>query len=136
MGFWSRKSSSPLPSPQRENVKSKHKPASKKVTSPPPPPPPPPPKPKSKPELKPKPKSKPKPRPGRIIVHFVRHAETIFAPPSPTHSLLSSATHTPNRTPIPLPPHQDPYHARSGAARIRVRAELYGDAGGGAEEEA
>ncbi|KAF7938319.1 hypothetical protein EAE99_001991 [Botrytis elliptica] len=75
MGFWSRKSSSPLPSPQRENVKSKHKPASKKVTSPPPPPPPPPPKPKSKPELKPKPKSKPKPRPGRIIVHFVRHAE-------------------------------------------------------------
>ncbi|TGO22509.1 hypothetical protein BPAE_0165g00240 [Botrytis paeoniae] len=63
MGFWSRKSSPP-PSTQRENVKSKHKPAPKKAA-----PPPSPPKPKSK------PKPKPKSRPGRIIVHFVRHAE-------------------------------------------------------------
>ncbi|TGO47093.1 hypothetical protein BCON_0294g00010 [Botryotinia convoluta] len=59
MGFWSRKSSPPLTT-QRENVKSKHKPAPKKATPPPP---------------SSKPKSKPKPRPGRIIVHFVRHAE-------------------------------------------------------------
>ncbi|KAF7906613.1 hypothetical protein EAF00_000892 [Botryotinia globosa] len=62
MGFWSsRKSSPPPPTTQREKVKSKQKPAPKKAT------PLPPSKPKSKPKLK--------PRPGRIIVHFVRHAE-------------------------------------------------------------
>ncbi|KAF5878136.1 putative phosphoglycerate mutase protein [Botrytis fragariae] len=82
MGFWSRKSSPP-PSTQRENVKSKHKPAPKKVA-------PPPPKPKSKPKPKPKPKS----RPRRIIIHFVRHAEVrVPPPPNPTfpkHPLLTT----------------------------------------------
>ncbi|THV52350.1 hypothetical protein BGAL_0081g00010 [Botrytis galanthina] len=68
MGFWSsRKSSAPPSTTQWENVKSKHKPAPKKAA------PPPSSKPKSKPKPKPKPKSKP--RPGRIIIHFVRHAE-------------------------------------------------------------
>ncbi|KAF7949508.1 uncharacterized protein EAE97_003017 [Botrytis byssoidea] len=63
MGFWSSRKSSPSPSTtQRENGKSKPKPAPKKAVPPP-----------SKPKSKPKPK--PKPRPGRIIVHFVRHAE-------------------------------------------------------------
>ncbi|KAF7894447.1 uncharacterized protein EAF01_009898 [Botrytis porri] len=62
MGFWSRKSSPP-PTSQRGGVNSKHQPAPKKTAPPPPSPP------------KPKSKSKPKPRPGRIIIHFVRHAE-------------------------------------------------------------
>ncbi|KAF7958995.1 hypothetical protein EAE96_002515 [Botrytis aclada] len=70
MGFWSRKASPP-PTTQRGNGKSKpkHKPAPKKAAPTPPSPSPSPPKCKSKSKLK------PKPRPGRIIVHFVRHAE-------------------------------------------------------------
>ncbi|ATZ46289.1 hypothetical protein BCIN_01g09130 [Botrytis cinerea B05.10] len=81
MGFWSRKSSPP-PLRHREGVKSKHyNPAPKNAASSSASPP----KSKSKATLKPtsqeKPKEKPKekskssPRRGRIIVHFVRHAE-------------------------------------------------------------